>query len=156
MKKPDKKAASKIQRLHMQAAHLYAGLSYCKRRQVGCLVVKGERIVSIGYNGTPPGWENKCEGKDGKTYEHVYHAETNAISKLAKYGQAVEGAHLFVTATPCIECSKLIAQTGISHVFYDEPYKNKKGLKLLRKCKIKLTRIQIEKAGIQENKSAKK
>ncbi len=121
---------------HMKAAHVYAKLSYCKRRQVGCLIVKANRIISIGYNGTPPGWDNICEDKQGNTYPHVYHAEANAISKLARAAESGEGASLFVTAAPCFECAKLIAQVGIVDVFYADVYKNADGIEFLQKCNI--------------------
>ena len=121
---------------HMKAAYVYAELSYCKKHQVGCVIVKENRIISIGFNGTPPGWENNCEDENGKTRPEVYHAEANAIAKLAKSVESGKDASLFVTTMPCFDCAKLIAQTGIKEVFYSELYKNAKGIEFLKKCNI--------------------
>jgi dCMP deaminase len=120
----------------MQAAHIYARLSYCKRRKVGCVIVKDDRIISIGFNGTPPGWSNDCEDENHNTLPEVYHAETNAIAKLAKSAESGMGAAMFVTTVPCIECAKLIAQSGIHVVYYSEDYRKTDGLDFLRRCGI--------------------
>jgi len=129
---------------HMRAAHIYAELSYCKRKQVGCVIVKDDRIISIGFNGTPPNWKNKCE-EDGKTIPQVYHAEANALAKLARSHEAGEDAIAFITCAPCLDCAKLIAQTGISEVFYAEEYKGTEGLDFLEQCGIKNTQLTITK-----------
>ena len=121
---------------HMKTAYVYAELSYCKKHQVGCVIVKENRIISIGFNGTPPGWENNCEDENGKTRPEVYHAEANAIAKLAKSVESGKDASLFVTTMPCFDCAKLISQTGIKEVFYSEPYKNTEGIEFLKKCNI--------------------
>lgn len=119
---------------HMKVAHIYAGLSYCSRRKVGCVIVKDDRIISIGFNGTPPGWPNICEDDNNQTLPEVYHAETNAIAKLAKSGESGQGASMFVTTVPCLDCAKLIAQSGIREVYYSEDYRKVDGLDFLKKC----------------------
>lgn len=128
---------------HMKAAYVYADLSRCKRKKVGCVLVKNETIISIGYNGTPPGWNNKCEDKNGKTLPYVYHAEANSIAKLARSHESGEDASAFITCAPCIDCAKLIAQSGIKEVFYNEEYRGTEGLQFLKKCKIKTTKIEL-------------
>ena len=126
---------------HMRAAHIYAELSYCKRKQVGSVIVKDDRIISIGFNGTPPKWKNECE-RDGKTIPQVYHAEANAIAKLARTHESGEGSVAFITCAPCIDCAKLIAQTGISEVFYAEEYRGTEGLDFLSKCGIPTIKME--------------
>ena len=122
---------------HMRAAHVYAELSYCRRRKVGCVIVKDDRIISIGFNGTPPGWPNLCEDDQNRTLPEVYHAETNAIAKLAKSSESGMGAILFVTCTPCLDCAKLIAQSGIAEVYYSEHYRLRDGLDFLERCGVR-------------------
>lgn len=129
---------------HMKTAYLYADLSYCKRRKVGCVIVKEDRIISIGYNGTPKGWQNICEDENGNTLPHVFHAETNAISKLAKSSESSEGCSIFITDSPCIDCAKLIFQSGFKEVFYNDEYRNTDGIAFLKKCKIPVYKINIE------------
>ena len=129
---------------HMRAAYSYAQLSYCNRRQVGCAIVKDDRIISIGFNGTPPGWENECEDKDGNTKPEVFHAEANAIAKLAKSVESGQGATMFVTTVPCFDCSKLIAQTGIKEVYFSEEYRKMDGFEFLEKCDIEVKFLKIE------------
>lgn len=124
---------------HMKAAHIYAELSYCKRRRVGCVIVKDDRIISIGFNGTPPGWPNVCEDDENVTLPEVYHAETNAIAKLAKSAESGAGASMFVTTVPCMDCAKLIAQSGIKEVYFSEHYRLRDGLDFLEKCGIQVS-----------------
>lgn len=134
---------------HMKVAHIYAGLSYCSRRKVGCVIVKDDRIISIGFNGTPPGWPNICEDENNQTLPEVYHAETNAIAKLAKSGESGQGASMFVTTVPCLDCAKLIAQSGITEVYYSEDYRKVDGLDFLKKCGLQVEYLnpsEIEKA----------
>lgn len=117
-------------------AQVWARNSYCKRRQVGALLVKDRMIISDGYNGTPSGFENVCEDADGVTKPYVLHAEANAISKVAKSGNSADGATLYVTASPCLECAKLIIQAGIKRVVYSDEYRLKDGIDLLRRAGI--------------------
>ena len=104
---------------YLRMARVWAENSYCRRRQVGALLVKGHAIISDGYNGTPSGFENVCEDEEGRTKAYVLHAEANAITKVAKSNNSSEGSTLYVTASPCIECAKLIIQAGIKTVIYD-------------------------------------
>jgi dCMP deaminase len=119
---------------YMKVAHLFAEHSSAKRKKVGAVIVKDDRIISIGYNGMPAGWDNNCE-IDGVTKPEVLHAESNAIAKLARSTESGEGATMFITCSPCIECAKLIYQSGIKEVFYDEEYRSDEGVKFLNKCK---------------------
>ncbi len=121
---------------YIRMARIWAENSYCVRRQVGALIVKDKMIISDGYNGTPSGFENVCEDCDGVTKPYVLHAEANAITKVAKSANNCDGATLYVTASPCIECSKLIIQAGIKRVVYSDPYRNDDGLKLLQRVGI--------------------
>jgi len=123
---------------YLRMARIWAENSYCKRRQVGALVVKGKMIISDGYNGTPSGFENVCEDDNNLTKPYVLHAEANAITKLACSNNNSEGATLYVTASPCIECSKLIIQAGIKRVVYGEHYRLEDGIQLLRKANIEV------------------
>lgn len=124
---------------------IWAENSYCKRKQVGALIVKDKMIISDGYNGTPSGFENVCEDKDGITKPYVLHAEANAISKIARSGNSSDGATLYVTATPCIECAKLIIQAGIKRVVYSTPYRLQDGLDLLKRANIEVAYVPLEK-----------
>ncbi len=123
---------------YLRMARIWAENSYCKRRQVGALVVKDQRIISDGYNGTPSGFDNVCEDENNVTHPYVLHAEANAITKLAKSNNNSEDATLYVTASPCIECAKLIIQAGIKRVVYGEKYRLDDGLKLLERAGIKV------------------
>ena len=123
-------------------ARIWAENSYCKRRQVGALVVKHERIISDGYNGTPSGFENVCE-EDGVTKPYVLHAEANAITKLARSNNNSDGATIYITASPCIECAKLIIQSGIKRVVYGEKYRLDDGIQLLKRANIQVELIEI-------------
>ena len=131
---------SKFDRRYLEMAEIWAKNSYCKRRQVGALLVKDNMIISDGYNGTPSGFENVCE-ENGVTKPYVLHAEANAISKVAKSGNSSNGATLYVTASPCIECSKLIIQSGIKRVVYKDEYRLTDGIDLLRRAGIEVERI---------------
>jgi dCMP deaminase len=121
---------------YMRMALIWAENSYCERRQVGALLVKGQMIISDGYNGTPSGFENICEDENNRTKPYVLHAEANAITKVARSYNSSEGATLYVTASPCIECSKLIIQAGIVRVVYGELYHMQDGLELLERAGI--------------------
>lgn len=125
---------------YMKMAQIWATNSYCKRRQVGALLVKDRMIISDGYNGTPSGFENVCE-ENGVTKPYVLHAEANAISKVAKSSNSSEGATLYVTASPCIECSKLIIQAGITRVVYKDEYRLNDGIELLQKAGIEVEKV---------------
>jgi len=119
---------------YLRMAAEWSKLSHCKRRQVGALIVKGRSIISDGYNGTPSGFENFCEDEEGYTKWYVLHAEANAILKVASTTQSCEGATLYLTMSPCRECSKLIHQSGIRRVVYASEYKDPSGLEFLRKA----------------------
>ena len=122
----------------MDTAERFGELSYAKRLKVGAVVVQDNRIVSIGYNGTPAGWDNECEGEDGKTKDEVIHAEANAISKLARDGERGNGASLFCTHAPCIHCAKLIFGAGISKVYFKNYYRDDSGIVFLDSCGIEI------------------
>jgi len=128
---------------YLQMARIWAGNSYCRRRQVGALIVKEKMIISDGYNGTPAGFENICEDDNYKTKPYVLHAEANAITKVAKSNNSSENATLYVTCSPCMECSKLIIQSGIRRVVYCDEYHNTVGLELLTRAGIELVRIDL-------------
>lgn len=125
---------------YMQMASIWASNSYCKRRQVGALLVKDRMIISDGYNGTPSGFENICEDDSGSTKPYVLHAEANAITKVAKSGNSSDGATLYVTASPCMECSKLIIQAGIKRVVYRDEYRILDGVELLRRAGVEVVK----------------
>ncbi len=124
---------------YLRMARIWAENSYCRRRKVGALVVKEKMIISDGYNGTPSGFENVCEDETNTTKPYVLHAEANAITKLARSSNNSEGATLYVTASPCIECAKLIIQAGIKRVIYAEQYRLTDGIDLLRRANIEVT-----------------
>ena len=126
---------------YIRMAKIWATNSYCKRRQVGALLVKDRMIISDGYNGTPSGFENVCEDENGVTKPYVLHAEANAITKVAKSGNSSLGATLYVTASPCIECSKLIIQAGIKRVVYRDEYRLTDGIDLLKRAGIEVEKI---------------
>jgi len=128
---------------YLKMADIWAQNSYCKRRQVGALIVKDKMIISDGYNGTPSGFENVCEDEDNKTKPYVLHAEANAITKVAKSGNSSEGATLYVTSSPCMECSKLIIQAGIKRVVFTESYRLEDGINLLKRAAIEVVQVDI-------------
>ena len=126
---------------YLEMAEVWAKNSYCRRRQGGALIVKDRMIISDGYNGTPSGFENVCEDENGVTKPYVLHAEANAITKVAKSGNSSDGATLFVTASPCLECSKLIIQSGIKRVVYRDEYRLTDGIDLLRRAGIEVEKV---------------
>ena len=136
---------------HMHAAEVYAELSTAKRLQVGCVIVKDNTIIGIGYNGMPSGWDNVCEIIKHTDFTgtvvtmskpEVLHAETNAIAKVAKSTNSTDGATMFITHAPCLDCAKLVYQSGINSVYYRNTYKNDDGLKFLEKCNIKVEKYE--------------
>lgn len=129
---------------YLRMARIWAENSYCRRRQVGALVVKDKMIISDGYNGTPSGFENVCEDETGTTFPYVLHAEANAITKLARSSNNSDRATLYVTASPCIECAKLIIQSGIRRVVYAEKYRLTDGIDLLKKAGVKVEYKALE------------
>lgn len=126
---------------YLKMAREWASLSHCKRKQVGALIVKNSMIISDGYNGTPTGFDNCCEDENGKTNWHVLHAEANAIMKVAKSTNNSQGATLYITLSPCKECSKLVLQSGIKRVVYMNAYKDDSGLKFLEKAGVEIAHI---------------
>ena len=129
---------------YLKMAETWGKLSYCKRRQVGAIIVKNRMIISDGYNGTPTGFENICEDEDNYTKWYVLHAEANAILKVASSTQSCDGATLYVTLSPCRECSKLIHQSGISRVVYSEAYKDVSGVEFLKKAGVIVDQIPLK------------
>ena len=129
---------------YLKMAETWGKLSYCKRRQVGAIIVKNRMIISDGYNGTPTGFENVCEDEDNYTKWYVLHAEANAILKVASSTQSCDGATLYVTLSPCRECSKLIHQSGISRVVYSEAYKDLSGVEFLKKAGVTVNQISLK------------
>ena len=139
---------TKLDLRYLRMARILAENSYCKRRQVGALVVKNKMIISDGYNGTPSGFENICEEND-ITKPYVLHAEANAITKLARSSNNSDGSTLYVTASPCIECDKLIIQAGIKRVVYAEKYRLNDGIQLMERAGIKVEFLDIDKQNAQ-------
>jgi|TARA_Y200000002_G_scaffold245176_1_gene202802 dCMP deaminase len=135
---------SKYDNSYLKMAKVWGDLSYCKRRKVGALIVKDRMIISDGYNGTPSGFENICEDDDNYTKWYVLHAEANAIMKVAASTQSTNGATLYITLSPCKECSKLIHQSGIKRVVYCEEYKDTSGLDFLKKAGVELVFHKIQ------------
>ena len=140
----------KYVKAHMKAAQVYAELSTAERLQVGCVIVKDNTIIGIGYNGMPSGWDNVCETVKFKDFTgtvlmkskpEVLHAETNAIAKVSRSSNSTDGADLFVTHAPCLECAKLIYQSGINSVFYRDTYRSEEGIKFLEKCNVEVKQI---------------
>lgn len=140
---PNKKQLE-LDKRYLRMARIWAENSYCTRRQVGALIVKDKMIISDGYNGTPAGFENVCEDENGLTKPYVMHAEANAITKIARSGNNSDGATLYVTDAPCIECSKLIIQAGIRRVVYDKQYRLTDGLELLQRAGIDVRNLPFE------------
>ena len=129
---------------YLRMARIWAENSYCERRKVGALVVNDKMIISDGYNGTPSGFENVCEDENNVTKPYVLHAEANAITKLARSSNNSDGSTLYVTAAPCIECAKLIIQSGIKRVVYGEKYRLEEGIDLLRKANIEVIYLNTD------------
>lgn len=133
-----------LDKRYLRMARIWAENSYCTRRKVGALIVKDKMIISDGYNGTPAGFENVCELDDGTTKPYVLHAEANAITKIAKSGNNSDGATLYVTTSPCMECSKLIVQSGIRRVVYSESYRLTDGIDLLKRAGVEVVFLELE------------
>lgn len=134
-----------LDRRYMRMAFIWAENSYCKRRKVGALLVKDKMIISDGFNGTPSGFENVCEDENDITKPYVLHAEANAITKVARSNNSSDGATLYVTSSPCIECAKLIIQAGIKRVVFAENYRLSDGIDLLKRANIGLVSLDIDK-----------
>lgn len=132
-----------LDKRYLRMAKIWAENSYCQRRKVGALVVKDQMIISDGYNGTPSGFENICEDENNVTKPYVLHAEANAITKIARSGNSSEGATMYITASPCIECAKLIIQAGIKRVIYSEKYRIEDGISLMKKAGIEVVYINL-------------
>ncbi len=126
----------KFQNMYMEIAETVSKMSYAKRLQVGAIVVKDNRIISIGYNGSPAGWDNNCEDENNKTKPEVIHAEANAIMKLARSNESGMDSVMFLTHAPCIDCAKLIYGSGITQVFYKNEYRDQSGVEFLKKCNL--------------------
>ena len=134
----------KFDKSYIEMAHVWAKNSYCERRKVGALIVKNRMIISDGYNGTPSGFENICEEESGATKSYVLHAEANAITKVAKSNNSSEGATLYITDSPCMECAKLIIQAGIERVVYSNKYRITDGLELLDRAGVIVEQLEFE------------
>ena len=133
-----------LDRRYLRMARIWSENSYCERRKVGALLVKDKMIISDGYNGTPSGFPNVCESQEGVTLPYVLHAEANAITKVARSNNSSEGSTLYVSTSPCMECSKLIIQAGIRRVVFSEMYRITDGLDLLREAGVELTYLPFE------------
>ncbi len=141
---PAEKKQHELDVRYMRMAKIWAENSYCERRRVGALIVKGKMIISDGYNGTPSGFENVCEDENNVTKPYVLHAEANAITKIARSGNNSDGATLYVTTSPCIECAKLIIQAGIRRVIYGEKYRIEDGINLLKRANIEVEYVDAD------------
>lgn len=133
-----------LDRRYLRMAFIWAENSYCQRRRVGALLVRDKMIISDGYNGTPSGFDNICETPDGVTFPYVLHAEANAITKVARSNNSSEGSTLYVTTSPCMECSKLIIQAGIRRVVFSELYRITDGLDLLRRAGVECVHLPLD------------
>ena len=129
---------------YLRMAKIWAENSYCRRRQVGALIVKDKMIISDGYNGTPSGFENDCEDENDETKPYVLHAEANAITKIACSSNSSQDATLYITTSPCIECAKLIIQSGIKRVVYSEKYRLSEGIRLLERANVETAYVNPE------------
>lgn len=140
----DIKKTARYDHAYLRIAREWGQLSHCNRKKVGAIIVKDRMIISDGYNGTPSGFENCCENKDGDTHWYVLHAEANAILKVASSTQSCEGATLYITMSPCKDCSKLIHQAGIKRVVYQSGYKDMSGVEFLLKAGVKVDNINLD------------
>ncbi|HOE03596.1 MAG TPA: dCMP deaminase family protein [Bacteroidales bacterium] len=140
---PNPEKQKQFDRHYLEMAKIWAKNSYCKRRQVGALIVKDRMIISDGYNGTPSGFENDCEDENNKTKAYVLHAEANALTKVARSGNSSQGATLYITTSPCIECAKLIIQSGIVRVVFVDEYHSNDGLDLLKRAGIDIVKFEL-------------
>ena len=132
-----------LDKRYLRMATIWAENSYCRRRQVGAIIVKDKMIISDGFNGTPSGFENVCEDENDTTKPYVLHAEANAITKVARSSNSSDGATLYVTTSPCIECSKLIIQAGIKRVVFNELYRMHDGINLLKRAGVECVQIDL-------------
>lgn len=139
-----------LDRRYLKMAAIWSMNSYCKRRKVGALLVKDKMIISDGYNGTPAGFENVCEDENNMTKPYVLHAEANAITKVAKSGNSSDGATMYVTSSPCLECAKLIIQAGIRRVVFTENYRSDEGIHLLIRAGIEVKNIEMDLSLLKE------
>ena len=139
---PINKKQQALDERYIRMAKIWAENSYCERRKVGALLVKDQMIISDGYNGTPAGFENVCEDDNNLTKPYVLHAEANAITKIARSNNSSDGATLYVTSSPCIECAKLIIQSGIKRVVYSEKYRLEDGINLLKRANIEVDFVE--------------
>jgi len=139
-----KKKQLEFDHRYLQMARIWAQNSYCKRRRVGAIIVKDRMIISDGYNGTPEGFENICEDENEVTKPYVLHAEANAITKVAKSNNSSDGSTLYVTTSPCMECAKLIIQSGIKRVVFADLYEKNEGLGLLARAKIEIVHLPVD------------
>ena len=147
----DEKKQKLLDQRYLKMAMIWSQNSYCKRRQVGALLVKEKMIISDGYNGTPSGFENICEDENNHTKPYVLHAEANAITKVAKSNNSSDGATLYVTSSPCLECAKLIIQAGIKRVVFTESYRLDDGINLLKRANVEVEQVELEKIkGVNE------
>ena len=137
------KKQTELDKRYIRMANIWAENSYCQRRKVGALIVKNKMIISDGYNGTPSGFENICEDEHNVTKPYVLHAEANAITKIARSNNSSDGATLYVTASPCIECAKLIIQAGIKRVVYSEHYRLEDGIELLKRAGVEVIYLEL-------------
>lgn len=135
---------TELDKRYMRMAFIWSENSYCQRRKVGALIVKDKMIISDGFNGTPSGFANICEDENNKTKSYVLHAEANAITKIARSNNSSLGATLYVTDAPCIECSKLIIQSGIKRVVYSRKYRLEDGLNLLQRAGIDIEYLELD------------
>lgn len=142
---------SKYDKAYLRIAREWGQLSYCQRKKVGAIIVKDRMIISDGYNGTPSGFENCCEDNEGTTKWYVLHAEANAILKVARSTQSCEGATLYITMSPCKDCSKLIHQAGITRVVYDTLYKDRSGVDFLEKAGVAVEQVSGTDMNTNEN-----
>lgn len=138
---PDTVKQELLDKRYLRMAEIWAENSYCQRRKVGAIIVKNSMIISDGFNGTPSGFENVCEDESGVTKPYVLHAEANAITKVARSNNSSDGATLYITASPCVECAKLIIQAGISRVVFHELYRITDGIDLLKRAKVECVHI---------------
>ena len=139
-----------LDKRYLRMARIWAENSYCERLKVGALIVKDKMIISDGYNGTPSGFPNVCESAEGVTFPYVLHAEANALTKVARSSNSSEGATLYVTASPCLECAKLIIQSGIVRVVFSEHYRLTDGLELLKRADIQVDYIPLDEPSCEE------
>ncbi len=141
MDRTNEEKQNELDKRYLRMARIWSENSYCQRRKVGAIIVKDKMIISDGYNGTPSGFANICEDENNVTYPYVLHAEANAITKIARSGNNSEGATLYVTDSPCIECSKLIIQAGIKRVVYAQHYRLEDGVNLLKRAGIEVLQL---------------